>query len=248
MPMQSPIDITRDALVPLEPGPAPHFHYPAAPVPAAVRFEAKDGDPTPDGVEVVPEIVVVPAEGDARVEWGDALYRLHSFHWHTPSEHWVGGRPLPLELHLVHRRSGDGAFLVVGVLYRIGGHNAGIAPAFGLIGGFDPATLAPDRPQEAAASLCPADLLPPVKTTYRYSGSLTTAPFTEGVSWVVFTELLEASTEQVEAHDRLVSAPTPACGSRPNPLGNARRLQDRAGRAIATDALLGGRHRRGASC
>jgi len=238
MPMQSPIDITRDALAPLEPGPVLTFRYPAAPAPAAVRFEAKEGDPTPDGVEVVPELVVVPKEGEARVEWGDALYRLESFHWHTPSEHWLDGRPLPLELHLVHRRAGDGTFLVVGVLYGIGGHNAGIAPAFDLIPGFDPATLAPDRPQETAASLSLRGLLPEVKTTYRYTGSLTTAPFTEEVAWVVFTELPEASAEQVAAHDRLVSAPTPACGSRPNPPGNARRVQDPAGRQIATDLPL----------
>lgn len=238
MPMQSPIDITRRALVPLGAGSSLRFRYPAAPVAAAVRFEAKDGDPAPGGVEVVPEVVVVPLEGEARVEIGEASYLLQSLHWHTPSEHWFDGRPLPLELHLVHRRVEDAALLVVGVLYREGSHNEAIAPAFDLIGRFDPVTLAPDRPQTAEASLVLAHLLPEAGTTFRYRGSLTTAPFTEGVSWVVFTELLEASAEQVAAHNRLVSAPTPACGDRPNPPGNARRLQDLAGRKIDTDRAL----------
>ncbi|MBM3696772.1 MAG: carbonic anhydrase family protein [Actinobacteria bacterium] len=239
MPTQSPIDITRGALVPLGPGPALTFRYPVGPVAVTVRFEVKDGDPAAGGVVVAPQVVVVPQEGEARVDVGEAVYQLQSLHWHTPSEHWLEGRPLPLELHLVHRRPEDGALLVLGVLYREGARNAGVAPAFDLIGGFDPAALAPDRAQEVAASLSLARLLPEARTTYRYPGSLTTAPFSEGVSWVVFTEVLEASPEQVAAHDRLVSAPTPACGSRPHPPGNARRLQDPAGRRIETDLALG---------
>ena len=239
MAMQSPINITRRALAPLAAGPSLRFRYPAAAVGVAVRFEVKDGDPVRGRPEVVPEVVVVPQEGEARVEVGAAVYLLQSLHWHTPSEHQLDGRALPLELHLVHRRADDGAFLVAGVLYRAGGHNRAIAPVFDLIGRFDPSTLAPDRPQAAAASLHLGQLLPEARTTYRYPGSLTTAPFTEGVSWVVFTETPEASAEQVAAHDRLVSAHLPAWSDRPHPPGNARRVQDLAGRSVGTDAALG---------
>lgn len=125
------------------------------------------------------------------------------------------------------------------MLYRIGGPDRAIAPAFDLIEGFDPATLAPEAPQVARARLGRAGLLPDARTTYRYPGSLTTTPFTEGVSWVVFTELEEAGSEQVAAHDRLVSAPTPACGDRPNAPGNARRLQALGSRSVATDLVAG---------
>jgi carbonic anhydrase len=125
------------------------------------------------------------------------------------------------------------------VLYQAGEHNRAVASAFDLIPRFDPGGLAPDRPQEAAATMRLGHLLPESRTTYRYPGSLTTAPFTEGVSWVIFTALLQASAEQVAAHHHLVSAPTPACGSRPHPPGNARRIQERAGRPVATDLTLG---------
>lgn len=237
MSMQSPIDITREALVPLAAGSRLEFCYPEAPVAAEVQFRAVEGDPIGDLPEVVPEVVVVPREGEAGVNLAGSAYHLRSFHWHTPSEHWLDGRPLPLELHLVHGRE-DGAFLVVGVLYRIGEPNAAIAPAFDLIDEFDPATLAPEAPQVAAARLSLAGLVPDARTTYRYPGSLTTAPFTEGVSWVVFTELAEAGADQVAGHDRLVSAATPACGGRPNPPGNARRLQPLGARSIATDLTV----------
>jgi len=238
MAMQSPIDITRRALVPLGLGPALRFRYPSAPVAVSVRFEVKDGDPVRGKPEVVPQLVVIPQEGEARVEVGADTYLLVSLHWHTPSEHRLEGRPLPVELHLVHRRT-DGALLVAGVFYRLGGHNRAIAPAFDLIPRFDPASLAPDRPQQAAAALHLGHLLPEARTTYRYPGSLTTAPFTEGVSWVVFAHPLEAAAEQVAAHDRLVSAPLPAWGDRPHSPGNARRVQDPAGRRVATDGPLG---------
>jgi len=178
MPMQSPIDITRRALVPLGPRPALRFRYPSSPVAVSVRFEVKDGDPVRGRPQAAPQLVVVPQEGEARVEIGADTYLLQSLHWHTPSEHHLEGRPLPLELHLVHRRAADGALLVAGVLYRAGAHSRAIAPAFDLIGRFDPAALAPDRPQEAAASMHLGHLLPEARTTYRYPGSLTTAPFT----------------------------------------------------------------------
>ena len=239
MAMQSPIDIARSALVPLGAGPSLRWRYPAAPVGVAVRFEVKEGDPVRGRPQAAPQVVVVPEEGEARLEIGSAVYLLQSLHWHTPSEHSLGGRPLPLELHLVHRRPEDGALLVAGILYRIGGHNRAIAPAFDLIGRFDAASLAPDRPQAAGAAMHLGHLLPEARTTYRYPGSLTTAPFTEGVSWVVFTETPEASAEQVAAHDRLVSAHLPGWADRANPQGNARRVQDRAGRSVGTDLVLG---------
>ena len=42
-----------------------------------------------------------------------------------------------------------------------------------------------------------ADLLPGVQTTFRYSGSLTTPPRSEGVSWLVMTTPVELSSDQL---------------------------------------------------
>ena len=56
---------------------------------------------------------------------------------------------------------------------------------------------------------------------------------------MVFTETLEVSAEQVAAHDRLVSAHLPGWGDRPHPQGNARRVQDLAGRSVGTDLAPG---------
>jgi carbonic anhydrase len=128
---------------------------------------------------------------------------------------------------------------VVGVLSVAGDADASIAPAFGVIGRFDPGSLTRDGSQSVPAEMRIADLLPEAATTFRYAGSLTTAPFTEGVAWIVFSEPRTASPDQIGAHDALVSARIPAYqdppSNRPNPSGNARSLQDAAGREILTD-------------
>ena len=42
------------------------------------------------------------------------------------------------------------------------------------------------------------DLLPPSFASFRYSGSLTTPPCSEDVSWFVLQTPIEASNEQIE--------------------------------------------------
>jgi carbonic anhydrase len=47
------------------------------------------------------------------------------------------------------------------------------------------------------------DLLPSMQTTFRYSGSLTTPPCTEGVNWLLMTIPVELSAQQLTALDSL---------------------------------------------
>ena len=46
---------------------------------------------------------------------GGERFDLLQFHFHSPSEHTVDGRHLPMEMHFVHQAD-DGALAVVGVL------------------------------------------------------------------------------------------------------------------------------------
>ena len=66
-------------------------------------------------------------------------------------------------------------------------------------------------------------MLPKDLESFRYSGSLTTPPFTEGVRWVVLAEPLEASKEQIAAHLEVF------------PTGNSREEQPLNGRVVVTD-------------
>ena len=117
---------------------------------------------------------------------------LLQFHFHHASEHTVDGIQFPLEMHLVHR-SDSGSLTVVGVLFTEGPANEALAPVWEHL------------PAEPAAShvvpgeLDLAALLPSVQTSWRYPGSLTTPPCTEGVSWVVLTERPTMSEAQIAA-------------------------------------------------
>jgi carbonic anhydrase len=233
---QSPIDI--DGAVFRPDLPELRFRYPGDPVAVRVCFTVVDGDPAEGGMEIVPQIVVTAPGSGAHVDVAGRRHELQSFHWHTPSEHQIGGRSAPLELHLVHRDEG-GRLLVVGVLSLLGDHDEAIAPVFDLIEGFAPSDLTVGSSQCADCRLRLTRLLPASRTAHRYEGSLTTAPFTGGVDWILLTEPLHASADQVAAYMDLVSARIPAYQDpplcRPNPPGNARVIQDRAGRTVVTD-------------
>ena len=228
--LQSPIDIagplTRDDLPPLD------FRYPAA-VAATAEFRVASGDPLDGRPRAITQVVVTPPAGAAELRLDGVAYELTSLHWHTPAEHAIDGRRSPMELHLVHAGA-DGGILVVGVLYSDGPANPALAPVF------DRLAALGDAPAVAVPALDLAGLLPPPgrRASYRYQGSLTTAAddgvFRDGVQWVVLREPVAAAAAQLDAHRALVDAPLPDL-DRPNPPGNARDLQPRAGREVLTD-------------
>lgn len=126
-----------------------------------------------------------PADGakafKSTVEYKGERYVLAQFHFHTPSEHTVGGKPADAEVHFVHLRlhaNGDPycigepqSLLVVGALIREGagatrGEWARLASAGAL----------PADAGAAAVSLPGFHLeraLPAASRTWRYNGGLT---------------------------------------------------------------------------
>lgn len=118
-------------------------------------------------------------------------FQLLQFHFHAPSEHTVDGRSFPAELHLVHQDA-DGALAVVGILLETGAENEALSPVWA------------DLPAEetevtATGGMVDASLLLPTdQATFRYAGSLTTPPCSEGVSWFVMTTPVEISQIQLD--------------------------------------------------
>lgn len=115
-------------------------------------------------------------------------YELLQFHAHAPSEHALAGQRTDLEIHLVHQNAA-GELAVVGVLVEDGQPSSALAQAWA------------DLPTgEETASLADFDagaLLPEDPIAYRYEGSLTTPPCTEGVQWLVVQEVATAPAEVI---------------------------------------------------
>lgn len=126
-------------------------------------------------------------------------FELAQFHFHAPSEHTLKGVHAEVEMHLVHK-SAEGRLAVVGVMISQGAPN----PMFDLIARNIPARGQGIERREAmvnAAALLPAD-----PRTYRYGGSLTTPPGTEGVKWNLMIQPITLSSEQIAAFTRHYNA------------------------------------------
>ncbi len=118
-------------------------------------------------------------------------FALLQFHFHTPSEHRVNGRQMPAEAHFVHLGEG-GELAVVGVFLEWGEENLALSEFWNEV----PTETTPERLFEHIA-INARDILPPDLTYYRYMGSLTTPPCSEGVNWYVATEFIDASEAQI---------------------------------------------------
>ena len=127
---------------------------------------------------------------------GNDKYSLLQFHFHHPSEHLVGGKPYPMEIHFVHRNAAGG-LAVVGVLIAAGKANA----AFKKIVATMPSK--PGDKVKADAGIDPNGLLPASRSYYRYSGSLTTPACNETVDWLLLTTPIGVAKADVDAFAKL---------------------------------------------
>ncbi len=118
-------------------------------------------------------------------------FELLQFHFHTGSEHTINGTQYPMEVHLVHQNSA-GNLAVVGVMFETGGENAFLKNFS------DNLPAEKDATHSDAATVNVGDLIPPKGGYFTYSGSLTTPPCSEIVSWIVMKVPVEASAAQID--------------------------------------------------
>jgi carbonic anhydrase len=151
------------------------------------------------------------------------VYNLLQFHFHTEAEHLINGFTYPMEMHLVHQEqgmSGTDGLLVVGRFIEIG-----LVDNPDLTGIFNDLTAIHDA-GPAGKDINNFDLnplLPGSLGTWRYEGSLTTAPFAGPVLWNVLETPMSPSQAQVDAFRLLFDH------------GNSREVQPLNGQLIQTD-------------
>lgn len=145
----------------------------------------------------------------------DKIYYLKQLDFHAPSEHTLNGRTYPLELQLVHKNQ-HGDIAIVAVMFDIDEPNQAIQ---NLWESFPTMT---DNSMPIFSPVNINQLLPDDKTYWRYSGSLTTPPFTEGVTWAVLKTPVALSAEQLDKFHYIVG---PANNRPLQPL-NERKITD----------------------
>jgi carbonic anhydrase len=125
-------------------------------------------------------------------------FTLKQYHFHTPSENRINGKSFPMEAHFVHADK-DGNLAVIALMFKEGKVNSALQ------------TILDNMPQNAgdehnlsATKLNAISLLPENKEYYRFNGSLTTPPCSEGVLWIVMKHPVEASKAQLEAFSKVL--------------------------------------------
>ena len=125
-------------------------------------------------------------------------YPLAQVHFHAPSEHTIDGARSPVEAHFVHETE-DERLAVVSVLLTAGeSSNEAWQP-------FIDALTIDEGGESIEADLDWRAMLPADPSTIRYSGSLTTPPCTEGVSWLLMQQPVAVSAEQIGAFETAYS-------------------------------------------
>lgn len=118
-------------------------------------------------------------------------YKLVQFHFHTPSENQIESKAFPLEAHFVHADT-DGNLAVIGVMLENSEENDKLADIWNDMPMEEGKTVTSDKMVNAL------DLMPDIKDYYRFDGSLTTPPCTEGVLWMVMQNPISISTGQAQ--------------------------------------------------
>ncbi len=128
------------------------------------------------------------------IEIDGTSFKLLQFHFHTPSENKVNGKLYAMEMHLVHADAA-GNLAVVGVMFDEGGTNPALDRLLPLL------PIAKDQKKPIAPAFDANSLLPPAdkRSYYRFSGSLTTPPCSEGVRWFVMKQALPISQTTLQA-------------------------------------------------
>jgi carbonic anhydrase len=141
-------------------------------------------------------------------------FKLKQFHFHSPSETMINGRLFPLEAHFVHV-SDDGDIAVIAVMFEYGQKNKILEQIF---------NKTPAIPNiETSLILTPKEimeLIPKNRDYFRYNGSLTTPPCSEGVRWIVMKEPMTLSKSQLRRFKELI----PYENNRPVQPINARKI------------------------
>ena len=118
-------------------------------------------------------------------------FELKQYHFHVPSENLINGQAYPMESHLVHADS-DGNLAVVAVMYVVDKENTNLEQAWAHM---------PEKEGEksSCSDMIPVEgLLPENRAYYRFNGSLTTPPCTEGVCWFVMKKAVSVSQAQID--------------------------------------------------
>jgi len=175
---QSPIDIRNPKKTDLSP----------------IQFDYK---PTPLHIIDNGHTIMINYGPGSFLSVGGEKYALKQFHFHRPSEETIDGKGYEMVVHLVHANLED-KLAVVAVLLQKGEDNPLVRELWNDLPKEQEKEESLDSVQIDVAGLLPAD-----RGYYTFSGSLTTPPCTEDVTWFVLKHPVTVSAAEIEQFSKL---------------------------------------------
>lgn len=165
---------------------------------SALRFEFKPGPLKiiNNGYTAV-RVDYAPGNGNVLLV-GDERYELTQFHFHHPSEEQIDGKPFDMGMHFMFADTA-GKVAAVAIFLKAGPPNATIQELWKYM----PKTAGKAH-EIPGVQFNPAGLLPRnTAAYYKYTGSQTAPPCTEGVMWFVLKTPMTISPAQISAFAKL---------------------------------------------
>lgn len=125
-------------------------------------------------------------------------FKMTHVNFHSPSENTIGGASYPLEAHFVHADK-EGNLAVIGVMFKVGKANIGLTKLWEQI------PNAAGKPTKLKSRVLAGQMMPTNRDYYRFSGSLTTPPCSEGVRWLLMKTPITASKEQISTFEKAIN-------------------------------------------
>jgi len=160
----------------------------------AIQFDYK---PTPLHIIDNGHTIQVNYASGSFIRVGDKEYQLKQFHFHRPSEEEIDGKRHDMVAHLVHADQ-DGNLAVVAVLLEKGQASPLLDELWKSVPAQKEKEVAVDNVQINAADLLPSD-----HSYYTFTGSLTTPPCSENVTWFVLKSVNALSEAELSQFAKL---------------------------------------------
>jgi len=121
--------------------------------------------------------------------FGGKEFTLKQFHMHTPSEHRINDEYFPLEIHMVHE-SADKSIAVIAIPFQLTEDGSTTELLTNVIANIDKVAEPGSVTKTGPLDFAPVINLIQTKALFQYTGSLTTPPCAEGLTFLVMEEPL----------------------------------------------------------
>lgn len=180
----------------------------------------------PDGFCPTRKLSAAPARKTGCLRMDGERYVPIDLHWHFPSEHVLGRKhkSYPAEVHIVHvhrddlHLAGQGKLdwcriAVVGVMIKSG--REPYAPMTVAADVTTASTAESEEDRTVSVRVPREAIIPSEGSAIRYRGSLTTSPYSENVTFIIYEQPMTATKKQLDPSGGGTNArPLQACNRR----------------------------------